>query len=326
MSGSWRCGIGIARHGDMTPCRTSSSEFISGRCPWPCEERQQFHEVWGATLDDLAAGGLQVGRGTFAGWDDADARLAGVTWCLARHLRPDRVVETGVARGVTTRVTLEALGRNGHGRLWSIDLPPLLERALSDETGAAVPPRLHERWSLLRGSSRRLLPSLVADVGQIDLFLHDSMHTTRNLEFELSQVWPALSPGGAALIDDVDKNVATGRFLQAHPDHARRGLLVRRRQSVDCLSDQAERGIRAPTCATWKPLARSSDVTTPARAAAFHARRCCVSRPPWPQSLRRLRPESAQLCAEVHLARAVRLDRSQLRRERGSWPEGNLRR
>ena len=184
---------------------------------WPCEERQQFHEVWGATLDDLAAGGLQVGRGTFAGWDDGDARLAGVTWCLARHLRPDRVVETGVARGVTTRVTLEALGRNGHGRLWSIDLPPLLERTLSDETGAAVPPRLHERWSLLRGSSRRLLPSLVADVGQIDLFLHDSMHTTRNLEFELSQVWPALSPGGAALIDDVDKNVATGRFLQAHP-------------------------------------------------------------------------------------------------------------
>jgi hypothetical protein len=65
--------------------------------------------------------------------------------------------------------------------------------------------------------SSRLLPDLVADLGQIDLFAHDSMHTTRNLRFELEQVWPALAPRGAMLIDDIEKNVATGQFLQAHP-------------------------------------------------------------------------------------------------------------
>jgi predicted O-methyltransferase YrrM len=184
---------------------------------WPCEERHGFDDVWTAALDELASRGLKIGRGTFGGWDDADARLAGLAWCLAQHLRPDRVVETGVARGLTTRVLLEALERSGRGRLWSIDLPPLLEHALADETGAAVPQRLHERWTLLRGSSRRRLPSLVADLGQIDLFLHDSMHTARNLRFELNRVWPAMSPGGALLIDDVEKNVATGRFLRAHP-------------------------------------------------------------------------------------------------------------
>jgi predicted O-methyltransferase YrrM len=187
---------------------------------WPCEERQEFDEVWSTGLDDLAARGLQTGRGAFGGWDDADARLAGLAWCLARHLRPDRVVETGVARGLTTRVLLEALERTGRGRLWSIDLPPLLEHDLEDQTGAAVPQRLHERWNLLRGSSRRRLPSLVTDLGQIDLFIHDSMHTARNLRFELSQVWPAMSPGGVALIDDVERNVATGRFLREHPTTA----------------------------------------------------------------------------------------------------------
>jgi hypothetical protein len=112
---------------------------------------------------------------------------------------------------------LEALERNGDGHLWSIDLPPLLQRDLAEETGAAVPARLHERWTLLRGSSRKLLPDLLADLGQIDLFAHDSMHTTRNLRFELKQVWPALTPGGAMLIDDVEENPVTGQFLQTHP-------------------------------------------------------------------------------------------------------------
>jgi predicted O-methyltransferase YrrM len=128
-----------------------------------------------------------------------------------------RVLETGVARGLTTRAILEALERNGTGHLWSVDLPPLLEHDLSDETGAAVPARLYDRWTLVRGSSRRVLPELIADLGQIDLFVHDSMHTTRNLRFELERIWPALRSGGAALIDDVEKNAATAQFLQAHP-------------------------------------------------------------------------------------------------------------
>ncbi len=186
--------------------------------PWPCNEWHEFDGVWQAALDTLSARGLQVGRGTFGGWDDGDVRLGRVAWCLARHLRAERIVETGVGRGLTTSVLLEALERNGSGHLWSIDLPPLIERGLAQETGAAVPPNLRVRWTLLRGSSRRLLPSLVADLGQIDLFVHDSMHTARNVRFELAQVWPSLAGNGAVLIDDVEKNVATGEFLRAHQE------------------------------------------------------------------------------------------------------------
>jgi hypothetical protein len=126
---------------------------------WPCDERNGFEEAWNAALDDLAARGLQVGRGAFGGWDDADALLCRLAWCLARHLRPKRIVETGVARGLTTRVLLEALERNGDGRLWSIDLAPLLERSLAQETGAAVPDRLHERWTLLQARAGGCCPT-----------------------------------------------------------------------------------------------------------------------------------------------------------------------
>jgi hypothetical protein len=183
---------------------------------WPCEERSGFDEIWQATVDELTARGLKVGRGEFGGWDDGDARFVRIAWCLARHLRPERILETGVARGLTTRALLEALRRNAGGHLWSVDLPPLLEHSLGRETAAAVPERLRDRWTLVRGSSRRVLPALIDDLGRIGLFVHDSMHTTRNLRFELEQVWPALIPGGAILIDDVEKNVAVSQFLRAH--------------------------------------------------------------------------------------------------------------
>jgi hypothetical protein len=206
-------------HYEVEPAFEQEVHGLIG-APWPCEEEGRFDEVWKAALGELTARGLAVGRGSYGGWDDADPRLGHGAWCLVRHLEPQRVVETGVARGLTTRVVIEALESNGAGHLWSVDLPPLLERHLAEETAAAVPERLYERWTLLHGSSRRRLPELLGDLREIDLFLHDSMHTTRNLGFELEQVWPVLRPGGVVLIDDVEKNVATGRFLRAHPETA----------------------------------------------------------------------------------------------------------
>jgi hypothetical protein len=172
--------------------------------PWPCESANAFGEVWQAAIHDLEERRLQIGRGAFGGWDDGDPQLVRLAWCLVAHLRPSKILETGVARGLTTRALLEGLERAGNGHLWSIDLPPLLEHDLASETAAAVPRRLYPRWTLRQGSSRSVLPSLVDELGEIDLFVHDSMHTTRNVVFELEQVWPALAPGGVALIDDVE--------------------------------------------------------------------------------------------------------------------------
>jgi glycosyltransferase involved in cell wall biosynthesis len=173
--------------------------------PWPCPAAEEFAAPWSRATEALRRQGLAPGRGAYGGWDDADAALAEAAWCLMRHLRPRRVVETGVARGMTTRCLLEALELNGDGRLWSIDLPPLIERGLQDETAAAVGTHPRGRWTLVRGSSRRRLPALLAGLDPIDLFVHDSMHTERNVRFELERVWPALRPGGFALVDDVDQ-------------------------------------------------------------------------------------------------------------------------
>ncbi|MDQ4097205.1 MAG: class I SAM-dependent methyltransferase [Actinomycetota bacterium] len=138
---------------------------------------------------------------------DADVNLSRAVWCTIRHLRPARVVETGVARGVTSWVILEALAMNGTGHLWSIDLPNL---AWAFDAGDAIPTRLRPHWTYLRGASTRVLPRLVHELGEIDVFIHDSLHTERNVRFELETAWPAVTAGGLMIVDDIDDAAAFG--------------------------------------------------------------------------------------------------------------------
>jgi predicted O-methyltransferase YrrM len=138
-------------------------------------------------------------------------------WCLAAHLAPEKIVETGVARGITSRLILEALERNGSGHLWSIDLPTM-DRTIHCQIGAAVPESLRGRWTYLEGTSRYILPSLLTELGEIDLFVHDSSHTRRNVSFELKTARPRISSGGAVLADDVNRSSAFKSFAAAHSD------------------------------------------------------------------------------------------------------------
>lgn len=181
---------------------------------WPCSATEEFWALWPRVIGSLTAKGIKVGVGHFNGWNDGDPAFVRAVWCLTRHLRPRHVVETGVARGVTSRFILEALERNETGHLWSIDLPPSLATDFHAEIGAAVATHCRHRWSYIRGSSQRRLPGLLASLGQIDLFVHDSLHTEANVRFELQQAWSALRPGGAIVVDDIDLNWSFHSFAQ----------------------------------------------------------------------------------------------------------------
>ena len=181
--------------------------------PWPCPLAGEFWDLWAAVMRDLEARGIRPGPQSFQSWNDGDAGLVRALWCLIAHLGLKQIVETGVAHGVTSRVMLEALQRHGHGHLWSIDLP-LIERVWREQVGIAVGDRHADRWSYIAGSSRRRLPKLLSELGQIDLFVHDSIHSERNVRFELDHAWPALRPGGALVVDDVDANRGFRSFTQ----------------------------------------------------------------------------------------------------------------
>jgi len=181
--------------------------------PWPCTVASEFWTFWPELISGLEAKGIQPGPESFQWWNDGDAGLVRAIWCLIRHTRPKKIVETGVAHGVTSRCILEALDKNGDGHLWSIDLPPV-DRLWRNQVGAAVGNHCSDRWSYIEGSSRRRLPKLLSCLGEIDLFIHDSLHSERNVLFELNRAWAAISAKGALVVDDVDANSGFRIFTQ----------------------------------------------------------------------------------------------------------------
>ena len=185
-------------------------------CGWPCQESADFASLYGRIIGELGVQGLVVGRGAYGGWDDADPAFASAVWCLAAHTGARVIVETGVARGVTSRLLLEICERRGEGHLWSIDQPPL-DKSLHREIGSAIPERLRPRWTYVRGTSRKQLSRVLRHTGTVDLFVHDSLHTTRNVAFELDRVWPTLATAGTAIVDDVHSNDGFLRFVEATP-------------------------------------------------------------------------------------------------------------
>jgi hypothetical protein len=180
---------------------------------WPCESCAEFWDLWPVVMKQLAQNGIDAGPETFKWWNDGDAGLVRAIWCLIRHLKPKRIVETGVGHGVSSRFILEALKTNGDGHLWSIDLPPL-ERSWHQEIGVAVGKGHTDRWTFIRGSSRRRLPKLLSNLGQIDLFIHDSLHSEHNVRFELDHVGRCLARNGVIVVDDVDANGGFQSFIE----------------------------------------------------------------------------------------------------------------
>ncbi len=151
-------------------------------------------------------------------------------YAMCRVLHPDVVVETGVASGVSTAYILEALDRNNKGRLYSVDLPvyeddlsaevpdyrtrPITFVPLGKEVGWVVPANLRKRWILRLGSSANMLPHILKEAGSVDMFLHDSEHSFKNMMWEFETVWRELSEGGVLLADDVGMNSAFTDFCE----------------------------------------------------------------------------------------------------------------
>jgi predicted O-methyltransferase YrrM len=155
-------------------------------------------------------------------------------YIVCRFLRPQHVVETGVASGVSSAAILQALADNGRGDLHSISLP---ESAQSDvdrealggqELGWLIPDSLRGRWALHRGYSRDVLPELLSELDVVNVFFHDSDHAFENVLFELSTVLPRLSVPGLIAVDDANFSYVCEAFLSICKKSGSRPIFVPR--------------------------------------------------------------------------------------------------
>jgi len=147
------------------------------------------------------------------GYGGQMTREAPAIYSLVRLLKPRVVVETGVADGVTSSYILRALEDNGEGKLYSIDLPSSLLPE-GRRPGWIVEEGLRKRWELRIGDAAQLLPPLLEELGDIDMFLHDSLHTYGHMMLEFRAAWPRLKPGGLFLSHDVGQNRSFFDFLK----------------------------------------------------------------------------------------------------------------
>lgn len=125
---------------------------------------------------------------------------------LVRLRRPERVVETGVAAGHSSRAILRALTANQHGHLWSSDLPYFTMNDAETLIGVLVESSLKNRWTLMTEGDRRCLPAIVSEASPIDLVHYDSDKSREGRSFAWSTVAPHLSPNALVLFDDIQDN------------------------------------------------------------------------------------------------------------------------
>jgi predicted O-methyltransferase YrrM len=135
-------------------------------------------------------------------------------YLLVRAARPQVVVETGVLYGSSSAAILAALERNGMGTLYSIDLGNPPQEPAND---FFIPRSLLDRWQMIIGDSKRELPGLLARLGAIDLFHHDSLHTFEHMTWEYETAFRHLSPRGALSSDDVLAPLSLRTALQRNP-------------------------------------------------------------------------------------------------------------
>ena len=192
------------------------------------EYAHDFEAVVSSLYPELAAAAR---RATGAEADEAARRLEQASassrkgkkllYLAVRALRPELVVETGTFNGAASAFLLQGLEDNGIGRLLSFDVPDAadaLQVGLSAgrEPGWLIPDRLRERLELVLGDARATLrPRLVMEP-PVDLFFHDSLHTTRHMLFEYRVAWRRLRRGGLLVSDDVFWNPAFWAFTRLH--------------------------------------------------------------------------------------------------------------
>ncbi len=193
-----------------------SADQVVSTCHELASDKSFFSEM-APSLNELAghnAEGLETG----------EIRIHSYTlYTLVRLLKPKVMVETGVANGKSSSFILNAMRRNGIGKLYSIDKPEfegqevffnnaeaLVPRTL--QSGWMVPQSLRPLWNLQLGDAKELLGPLKEKVGPIDIFFHDSLHSYEHMTFELELAAPWVVPGGLIICDDIGYCEAFAHF------------------------------------------------------------------------------------------------------------------
>jgi Methyltransferase domain len=151
-----------------------------------------------ARTDQLLARRLRDATASHRLWSKREPPLGKrLAWyALARLVRPELIVETGVHDGLGALVLLRALERNAQegtaGRLVSFDINPAAGWIVGSDP----------RWELRIEPALEGLPARLEAGPAVGIFIHDSLHTYENERAELLLAGAHLAPDGVLITDN----------------------------------------------------------------------------------------------------------------------------
>ena len=146
---------------------------------------------------------------------DLYAKKVLIQYAIIRAMRPDIVVETGIANGVSSAYVLLALRKNEGGVLHSVEIGDTSYLPAECQPGWIVPTWLRAPWKVHLGDATKLLPELLRTLPPIDIFIHDSLHTEEQMTFEFETAYPFLQTSGCLIADDASWNNAFRQFAKS---------------------------------------------------------------------------------------------------------------
>lgn len=188
-------------------------------------ERKEFVERY---IEDLEA---KYGAFYRPGWVNLEDAL--FLYWVVRQLKPKVIVQTGVCNGLSSAFMMLALAKNGpEGTLHVVDMPPVFDPNDPNWTvagkvygvtipegktsGWLVPDAYRNRFEVLNGDAKLLLPGLLKKLGKCDLFYHDSDHTYDHMMFEFKEAKKYLTKQGVMVSDDISWNASLWDFADEY--------------------------------------------------------------------------------------------------------------
>ncbi len=173
------------------------------------EAQQAKHRISQLRKERLASRGLHGSRPSHIG--GGPGNLALLHW-LVRLLKPEVVVETGVASGASSRAILEGIVANGRGHLYSSDLAGVIPREFS---GLCVDDMHLPYWTLFHDGDRANLEPIIRSVRSIDLVHYDSAKSAVEMQWVFETLSSKFSDNVVVVLDDIDRHDFFQRYTRA---------------------------------------------------------------------------------------------------------------
>ena len=111
-------------------------------------------------------------------------------YAIVRAMQPSLIVETGTEKGLGSLVLAEAILKNGKGKLITIDMEPSSGLLIGGKHSGVI--------SQVIGDSIQAL----SQIDQVDMFIHDSDHSSEHEAREFRVIAPRLTDSGIVLSDN----------------------------------------------------------------------------------------------------------------------------